>query len=735
MPNSYLLYTANGSTTDFSLVGIDGWISSSFLKVYANNVLQTTGYSFIGLTGASPLVRFAAAPTDGTIIRLQRETPATVAGFQSNIVNFNDASVLTEADLDNMAKGLVHIAQENNDTGSGALPPTVDTLSWDAKNKRITSVATPIQSQDAATKGYVDGVTLYGTGMALPQSWTFSGNASTTSFTLSPVAAQNDPQMFIVEIGGVIQRPTTDYTIPNVNTITFAAAPPSGSNNVRVRNIGTTRNIASFSQNLTINGVSVGRGNNDQSLNTAVGSSALSSNTTGINNTGVGYQALKSVVSGTGNTALGASALSVLTTTTNNTAVGAAALNNLTTGTGNTALGWAAGLQSTATNYNTALGYASLALNTTGSNNTSVGANALTSSTTSSFNTAVGAAGLANNTTGDQNTAVGYAASNLNTTGSRTTAIGSNALQNATTPLDNTAVGAEAARYTTTGVYNNAFGSFALFTNTTGGHHTALGHASLFNNTTGNFNIGVGHATLHGNTTGSGNIAVGVNAGRYIADGATTASKVDTSIFIGTNSKVLAENNENSIVIGNNATGLGSNTTVIGNSSTVSTTLPGGILSIPGGGIKFPATQVSSADANTLDDYAEGTWTPVIRGSTTAGLFTYTSQQGIYTKIGRLVTVHVNLVVNTVTTAAVGNLEISGLPFNAGSGVNFYGPYVLYHFGIASSKDVSTVTIGANTNFFGAAGGALGVDGTQAAISAANVGAGDFIRFTATFTV
>jgi hypothetical protein len=49
---------------------------------------------------------------------------------------------------------------------------------------------------------------------------------------------------------------------------------------------------------------------------------------------------------------------------------------------------------------------------------------------------------------------------------------------------------------------------------------------------------------------------------------------------------------------------------------------------LAGGGLKFPAVQVASADANTLDDYEEGTWTPSVGGDAT-----YTSQLGIYIKI------------------------------------------------------------------------------------------------------
>jgi hypothetical protein len=82
-------------------------------------------------------------------------------------------------------------------------------------------------------------------------------------------------------------------------------------------------------------------------------------------------------------------------------------------------------------------------------------------------------------------------------------------------------------------------------------------------------------------------------------------------------------------------------------------------------GISFPATQSAQSDANTLDDYEEGTFTPTIVGSTTAGTGTYAVQSGVYTKIGNAVSVTVFLVWSAHT--GTGNMSISGLPFTSGS--------------------------------------------------------------------
>jgi hypothetical protein len=92
--------------------------------------------------------------------------------------------------------------------------------------------------------------------------------------------------------------------------------------------------------------------------------------------------------------------------------------------------------------------------------------------------------------------------------------------------------------------------------------------------------------------------------------------------------------------------------------------------SASGAGITFPATQSASTDANTLDDYEEGTWTPVISGSGTAGTGTYAAQVGTYTKIGNIVTVSAYVSITAHTGS--GNILFTGLPFASEVRTNGY---------------------------------------------------------------
>ena len=94
----------------------------------------------------------------------------------------------------------------------------------------------------------------------------------------------------------------------------------------------------------------------------------------------------------------------------------------------------------------------------------------------------------------------------------------------------------------------------------------------------------------------------------------------------------------------------------------VSTTMGvgGATPSTSGSGITFPATQSASTDANTLDDYEEGTWTPA---DTSGASLSFTiSGTPIYTKIGNLVTV--NFFLSYPSTANGTGNNIGGLPFS-----------------------------------------------------------------------
>jgi hypothetical protein len=77
-----------------------------------------------------------------------------------------------------------------------------------------------------------------------------------------------------------------------------------------------------------------------------------------------------------------------------------------------------------------------------------------------------------------------------------------------------------------------------------------------------------------------------------------------------------------------------------------------------GAGITFPATQSASSDANTLDDYEEGTWTPTLPNG---GTIVSADVDAVYTKVGNVVTI--SLYFNATPTNNGASFVVGGLPF------------------------------------------------------------------------
>jgi uncharacterized coiled-coil protein SlyX len=239
--------------------------------------------------------------------------------------------------------------------------------------------------------------------------------------------------------------------------------------------------------------------------NTAEGTNALFSRTTGVWNTALGYQALYQDTSGNSNTAVGLNALFKNINGGQNTANGVYALYSNVSGSFNTAVGFQALLKND-TDKNTAIGAYALASDTSGGNNTAVGTNALRSNTTAGANTAVGMDALYHNTTTYYNTATGFEALFSNTYGFDNTANGAFALLSNTGGVRNTATGSQALYRNTSGLSNTANGVQALGSNTTGYGNIAVGDSAGYNLTTGNSNIDIGNGGLSGE---SGTIRIG----------------------------------------------------------------------------------------------------------------------------------------------------------------------------------------------------------------------------------
>jgi hypothetical protein len=220
-------------------------------------------------------------------------------------------------------------------------------------------------------------------------------------------------------------------------------------------------------------------------------------------------------------------------------------------------------------------------------------------------------------------------------------------------------------------VSNTVVGNGALPVNTSGTESTAVGYQAMYQ-TTGGTNTSVGAYAGYSTTTGTGNTSVGYGAGHNIGGGTGT-----DNTFIGKQSGSQTNTGSKNVIIGSYSgaaalspiNGSGSNFVVLsdGDGNVVSSVKTAqtfalqGAIPNSGTGITFPATQSASSNANTLDDYEEGTWTPNQgSGLTVIGTF---SSSGKYTKIGRVVTLAGAVSASTSLVLANGGQLCTNIPF------------------------------------------------------------------------
>ena len=131
-------------------------------------------------------------------------------------------------------------------------------------------------------------------------------------------------------------------------------------------------------------------------------------------------------------------------------------------------------------------------------------------------------------------------------------------------------------------------------------------------------------------------------------------------LAIGTNNFMLGSTGSAPIWVQNTGTGNAVRATLPTFTSTLG--VGNATASASGAGITFPAIQSASTNVNTLDDYEEGAFAGVFGLNNSAGA--WTSANGTYTKIGRVVYINITLV-GTNMRLGGGYYQITGLPFAA----------------------------------------------------------------------
>ncbi|MEY2760298.1 MAG: hypothetical protein RLZZ96_198 [Bacteroidota bacterium] len=469
---------------------------------------------------------------------------------------------------------------------------------------------------------------------------------------------------------------TASYAAGGTISGTALTLAPADGTNPGIVSTGaqTIAGAKTFSSDLSVNGLTVGRGLGASASNTAVGAGTLFVNTAGVRNTAIGYASLVANLDGTDNTAVGYVSAYSNTSGIKNTSLGGFSLYNNTSGNSNSAVGHGA-LYATSIGFNNAaLGNASMQNNSSGNNNTAIGNNSLLTNTVGNFNTAIGSLSDVNSNNLSNAIAIGYGArvntSNTIQLGSDGTSFSSNSVTITPTPISNvktsgtltlgavtypntngsanqvlTATVGGTLTWTTpasSGVpYSNATGAVNLgvYELTSNGvtvgrgaasrsNNYAYGYAVLSANTTGNFNNAFGHQVLTANTTGQQNSAFGEYVlpknigGNFNTAMGTSALKENTSGSgnTGYGQQALSTNStgSNNTAIGHQADvtvdGL-SNSTAIGNNAKVSTsnTIQLGNTSVTSVNTSGAVTApIYASTPQTLADGSPISWNPAL---------------------------------------------------------------------------------------------------------------------------
>jgi len=449
--------------------------------------------------------------------------------------------------------------------------------------------------------------------------------------------------------------------------------------------------------------------------NTSLGAFSSVNSSGGIQNTSIGWGALYTNTNNC-NTAVGTCSLYTNSIGQKNTALGNFTLKANTIGSWNTAIGESALVTNTEGYNNVSIGYGSLRNNTTGYETVAIGNQSLCSNTTGYRNTAIGTESMRLNTIGIHNTAIGYASLKANTTGVNNTAIGFNSLA-ANTASYNIGLGRDSGDNITSGTGNVIIGSVDA-TSATGSRQLKIAGYDGTDTTTwitGDSSGKIGIGTSNPQTT------------LHIAAGIPKIRIEDTDLsgmffdIRGASSEIVFDLDPNSSqglpnysfdiggstkmrLRGNGRLGIGTTTpnstlTVSGDltvsraGDTLKADFSNGVNAnfriltsgsvaqigpstasdlvflssntermrmLASGGLTFGG---DTAEANALDDYEEGTWTPALDS------VGQSNASGQYTKIGNVCTAKFKI----SSDGSGSNINITGFPFTSQSGCEQQG--------------------------------------------------------------
>lgn len=382
---AYSLYNSN-STSNNTAVGSN---SLFYNTIGVNNTAIGAGSISNNTTGSLNTALGSSALEGAVGVSVGNQNVAVGAqGLYSNTGNLNTA-LGAYAGLANTSQGNNTFLGALTDLSSNNLAYTNSTaLGYNAKIDASNQIVLGTSSEKVKIPGSylgIGGVYSPASGFSLDVSGNVNVKRGNIDISGNGIIFPNgtQTQAYLGGDGGSQWIDASNGIYYSAGTVGIGTATPTFSLDVS----GNAR----FTQDCSINSLTIGLGGGNIATNTAIGYQALNNNTTGSQSVAIGYKALFSNTTGY-----------------QNTATGWTALQQNQTGSFNTANGFQALYLNISGNYNIAIGESTLLYNISGSYNTATGYEALFKNTTGINNIANGYRALYNNKTGENNTAIGF---------------------------------------------------------------------------------------------------------------------------------------------------------------------------------------------------------------------------------------------------------------------------------------------------------------------------------------
>lgn len=725
MAYSYVQYTGNGSIKTFSVPFT--YISKSHIAVKVNGVLKAAGSDYSWDTDSS--ITFVTAPGTGLTVDIRRASSPS-----QRIIDFQDGSTLTQDILDADSNQNFFMAQEAIDAVASNIALASDGV-FDATNKRIKNLADPVNAQDAVSKYWAENASSSQVAQATTQAnnSASSAAASATSAAASAASATSASG----SAGTATTKATDSSNSATASAASAAAALTSknaaatsetnaASSASSASSSATAANTSAVNAATSASGASASASTATTKASDASGSATAASNSASAAATSATNAASSASSASSSATTAGTQATNAASSATSAASSASSATTSATTAT--TKAGEAA---TSATNAATSATTA-----TTQATNAATSASASAASATSAASSAASAAALLDNfddrylgakssapsldndgnalllgalyfdsTTGKMRV---YTASGWIDASSASVATLATfefvATSGQTVFTGNDANGASlsyvapALMVTLNGVRLRPGDDYTA----TNGTSITLVNAAALNDelvvdafgsflvantyTIAETNAGFVAKDGSGNSFVTGNLGIGTNSPTAKLDIVSPVA-LTASLNSNTNNPYIRfqHSGASKFYIGEGSSVGGASgfydfygTAGVGQRFFTSDAerlriASSGTVELLSGQLKFPSSQNATTDANTLDDYEEGTFTPVLSRDVTAPSITYGSRSGKYTKIGNLVTVQIAIHNISVSSAGAGSNILTGLPFAAVSPNNYYG--------------------------------------------------------------